>query len=44
MSTVASVLRAKGEHVLMVAPDTPVERVAQRMRERQVGALSLIHI
>ena len=38
MSTVASVLRAKGEHVLMVAPDTQVERVAQRMRERQVGA------
>jgi CBS domain-containing protein len=38
MSRVSDVLRAKGDRVLMVAPDTPAVRVAQRMREEHVGA------
>jgi CBS domain-containing protein len=38
MSRVCDVLRAKGDRVLMVAPDTPAVRVAQRMREEHVGA------
>ncbi len=38
MSSVRDVLRAKGTEVLMVTPDTPVERVAQRMRHDNVGA------
>ena len=38
MSRVSDVLRAKGDRVLMVTPDTSVVRVAQRMREEHVGA------
>lgn len=38
MSRVSDVLRAKGERVLMVTPETPVMEVAQRMREERVGA------
>jgi CBS domain-containing protein len=38
MSRVRDVVHAKGERVLMVTPDTRVVRVAQRMREEQVGA------
>jgi len=38
MSRVADILRAKGDRVLMVTPETPVARVAQRMREAHVGA------
>ena len=38
MSRVSDVLRAKGERVLMVTPDTPVIRIAQRMREEHMGA------
>jgi CBS domain-containing protein len=38
MSRVSDVLRAKGERVLMVTPETPVLRVAQRIREEHVGA------
>jgi CBS domain-containing protein len=38
MSRVSDVLRTKGASVLMVTPDTPVVRVAQRMREEHVGA------
>jgi CBS domain-containing protein len=38
MRRVSDVLRDKGADVLMVTPDTPVVRVAQRMREEHVGA------
>lgn len=38
MSNVGNVLHAKGAHVLMVAPDTPVVQVAQQMRQEHVGA------
>jgi CBS domain-containing protein len=38
MSTVRDVLGAKGTAVLTVTPDTPVMRVAQRMRRENVGA------
>ena len=38
MSLVRDVLGAKGTDVLMVAPDTPVWKVAQRMRHENVGA------
>jgi CBS domain-containing protein len=38
MSTVRDLLDAKGDDVLLVAPDMTIERVAQRMREERVGA------
>ena len=38
MSLVRDVLGAKGTDVLMVEPDTPVWKVAQRMRHENVGA------
>lgn len=38
MSTLRDVLAAKDERVLMVTPETLVERVAQRMREEHIGA------
>ena len=38
MSTVRDLLDAKGDDVLQVAPDTTIERIAQRMREARVGA------
>jgi CBS domain-containing protein len=38
MSFVRDLLGSKGAEVLMVAPDTPVLRVAQRMRHDNVGA------
>jgi CBS domain-containing protein len=38
MSTVRDVLGTKGTAVLTVTPDTPVMRVAQRMRRENVGA------
>jgi CBS domain-containing protein len=38
MSTVADVLRVKGDHVLMVTPEVRVLHVAQRMRQENVGA------
>lgn len=38
MTTVHDVLRTKGSTVLMVEPDAPVVRVAQRMRRANVGA------
>lgn len=39
MSRVRDVLATKGTHVLMVEPDAPVARVAERMRALRVGAL-----
>jgi CBS domain-containing protein len=38
MSTVRDLLDVKGDEVLQVPPDMSIERVAQRMRERRVGA------
>lgn len=38
MSTVQDVLATKGSEVLMIPPDTRVDRVAQRMRQAHVGA------
>jgi CBS domain-containing protein len=38
MSRVRDLLRTKGNEVLMVAPDTPSVRIAQRMREEHIGA------
>jgi CBS domain-containing protein len=38
MSRVRDVLQAKGDRVRTVTPDTPVVRVAQRMRTEQIGA------
>lgn len=38
MSTVQDILGTKGSEVLMIPPDTRVDRVAQRMRHAHVGA------
>lgn len=38
MSTVRDLLDAKGDDVLLVAPNTTIGRLAQRMREERVGA------
>jgi CBS domain-containing protein len=38
MSTVRDIVKAKGEGVLMITPETPVERVAQRMHREHIGA------
>jgi hypothetical protein len=38
MSRVRDVLNVKGSEVLTVPPGTPVQRVAQRMRNDHIGA------
>jgi CBS domain-containing protein len=38
MSHVRDILRTKGDRVLTIAPNLPVTRVAERMREANVGA------